>query len=97
MYYYNDKGEMDWTTDEEKVRRYHTKLMLSTSQYPLNPAAAGRLHEKLGYAPIDISRAEALSRIRTVLAELGYSASISDVLEFADGSWKLAVQVGSNA
>lgn len=95
MLYYNSKGRLASTRDDNQARRHNLLSLLQASAYPARPEAAARLYERLGPAPIGISQDGARQAIRRVLAELGLShLPIEDVLSVVDQSWKLAIKVG---
>lgn len=95
MFYYDEDGEMQTTTDADKKWRKHVTTMLRTNSYNLKASAAGRLSEVLGEVDPNVGRREATRRVRRALEEIGLEALPIDVaVEALDDAWKAKIQVG---
>lgn len=96
MYHYDETKDLSFTKDENLARRTHVLIMLDARRYVLNPQAIGQLQKVLGPAPINISRQDALTRVRTALNEIGQSSlRIEDVISVVDNNWQLLLRAGN--
>ena len=95
MFYYDEDGDVQMTTDPDTRRRNHVRTMLETNRYGLRPAAAGKLREALGDVNPRDSAEQARKRIRRALQEIGFEGTdFSVAVEALDQSWQQKIQIG---
>lgn len=79
MFYYDEEGELQTTTDPETARRYHALTVLRSANYPLAPRAAAGLVDEVGRIDKQSAAGDIQERASRALREAGLGGMSLDV------------------